>query len=43
MAFFKILLLGYAHTNKIEHDAQFSGVLCINYLFLNMVFTCDDK
>jgi hypothetical protein len=30
-------------TNKIQHDAQFSGVSFINYWFLNMEFTCDDK
>jgi hypothetical protein len=28
---------------KLHHDAQFSGMSFINYLFLSEVFTCDDK
>jgi hypothetical protein len=32
-----------AHKMKLQHDAQFSGMYFINYLFLNEVFTCDGK
>jgi hypothetical protein len=27
--------------NKVQYDAQFSGIYLINVLFLSMGFTCD--
>src|SRR5688500_546063 len=32
-----------AHNNENRHDTYFSGISFINYLFLNVIFTCDDK
>jgi hypothetical protein len=37
-----LLLLLNAHTNKSQHDAQFSDMSFINYFF-NEMFICDDK
>jgi hypothetical protein len=43
MYFLLILLLLNADTNKSQHDAQFSNMSFIIYLFSNEVFTCDGK
>jgi hypothetical protein len=32
-----------AHKMKPQHDAKLCGMSLINYLFLNVVFTCSIK
>ena len=38
MSFYKFLVLIYAHTNKLQHDAWFIlDVICFNYTFLIII------